>query len=450
MNKKIIYNLLLCSAIITGCVKDKDFDMPKNKCSELIANTTFEDLKSLVSDEIVHIQDDLIIEGYLISSDIEGNFFGTIHLQDKRTNPTMGVEFHIDLRDYHLLYKNGSKVFVKLKGLYLDTKNDTYLIGGVFSSFGNKSIGRLPSLEVLEHLFISCDDQPATATKTSLTSLNDQLINTLIVVDSVEIIDEELELAFADPTKETERTLKDCSNNEITLLNSGYADFQASMLPHKNGSIRAVLIKEGSDYKLRIRSLDDINFTKDRCPEIVTEFTSTNIIISEIADPNNTTGARFVELYNSALEPLNLNNWKLNRYTNDNTEISSTIDLSAYIIYAESTLVISANASEFETVYGFAPDITAGANSPADSNGDDNLELVDPFGTVIDVFGVIGEDGSGTNHEFEDGKALRRPEIIQANKIYTFNEWIIYNDSGMLETINLPQNAPEDYSPNVR
>ena len=70
--------------------------------------------------------------------------------------------------------------------------------------------------------------------------------------------------------------------------------------------------------------------------------------------------------------------------------------------------MISPNATEFETVYGFAPDLGVSTNSPADSNGDDSLELVDPFGTVIDVFGIVGEDGTGTNHEFEDGKAVRK------------------------------------------
>ncbi|MCK0157438.1 DUF5689 domain-containing protein [Cellulophaga sp. F20128] len=450
MNKKSIYTLILFNIICLGCVKDKDFDIPKTTCSELLANTTFEELKSLSDDGIVHIQDDLIIEGYIISSDIEGNFFGTIHLQDKHTNPTMGLEFHIDLREHHLLYKSDSKVFVKLKGLYLDTKNDAILIGGVFSSFGNKSVGRLPSLQVSEHLFVSCDDQQATPTKTSLSNLKDQLINTLIELDSLEIVDNELGLSFAEPKLETERTLKDCHNNEIKLLNSGYADFQARIVPDKNGSISAVLVKEGNEYKLRIRSLHDINFTNNRCPEIVTEFTSTNIFISEIADPNNNTGARFVELYNSGTEHLSLNHWKLNRYTNYNTEVSSTIDLSAYTINAESALIISPNANEFETVYGFPPDIAVGVNSPADSNGDDNLELVDPFGTVIDVFGIIGEDGSGTNHEFEDGRALRKPEITQANKVYSFNEWVIFNDTGALGTTNLPQNAPQDFSPGVR
>ena len=255
---------------------------------------------------------------------------------------------------------------------------------------------------------------------------------------------------YAISQEETERTLLDCEENEITLINSGYADFQAEPLPGANGTITAILTKDGKTPKLVIRTLDDVNFTEERCPEIITEFTSNQIFISELADPDNNAGARFVELYNSSSEPLDLNLWTLRRYTNDNTEVSSTIDLSGFIIGAESTLVISPNAAEFELVYGFAPDLGVSTNSPADSNGDDNLELVDPFGTVIDMFGVIGEDGSGTNHEFEDGRAVRNPDILKGNPTFTFGEWIIFNDSGEAGTTDLPQNAPEDFTPGVR
>jgi len=225
------------------------------------------------------------------------------------------------------------------------------------------------------------------------------------------------------------------------LLNSGFADFQSELLPVGNGTIRGVLLRENDNYSLAIRELVDIDFSEGRCEDLVDEFTSTQIFISELADPDNNIGARFVELYNSSSE---------RRYTNDNTEVSSTIDLSDFVIEGQSTFVISSDSMEFESVYGFAPDMGVGTNSPADSNGDDNLELVDPFGSVIDIFGVVGEDGTGTDHEFENGRALRNADVTQGNQAYTFSEWTIYNDSGGNGTINAPQIAPHDFSPNVR
>ena len=52
--------------------------------------------------------------------------------------------------------------------------------------------------------------------------------------------------------------------------------------------------------------------------------------------------------------------------------------------------------------------------------------------------------------EFEDGRAVRKPEIVQANATYTFGEWTIFNDTGVAGTTNQPQNAPEDFTPGVR
>ena len=304
---------------------------------------------------------------------------------------------------------------------------------------------------MLEHVFTSCEG-PGTIQplKTTIAEINSIPSEILVQLDSLEFAEDILGETYAIPEEETERILMDCAENQITLLNSGYSDFQTEPLPQTNGTLTAILTKDGKSPQLIIRSLEDVSFTNDRCPEIITEFTSNRIFISELADPDNNSGARFVELYNASEEPLDLNLWTLRRYTNDNTEVSSTIDLTGFIINGESTLVISPNATEFELVYGFPPDLGVSTNSPADSNGDDNLELVDPFGTVIDAFGVIGEDGSGTNHEFEDGRAVRNIEITTANPVYTFSEWTIFNDTGEAGTILKPQNAPEDFTPGVR
>ena len=124
--------------------------------------------------------------------------------------------------------------------------------------------------------------------------------------------------------------------------------------------------------------------------------------------------------------------------------------MSNFTIGGEGFLVISPNAAEFEIVYGLVPDIAVGTNSPADSNGDDNLVLLDPFGAIIDIFGIIGEDGSGTSHEFEDGRATRNLVILEGNPVFTASEWQIFNDTGGSGTINLPQNAPSDFNPGSR
>ncbi len=437
--------------LFASCVTKGDFDALTTNCVDsLEANMSFIELEELYQGEVIQIQEDILIEGYVVSSDRFGNFFSVLHIQNHPTSPTQGLQLEIDLRESHLLYDIGSKVIIRLKGLYLGKSNGLLKVGGTFNAFGNLLVGRLPALKIPEHIFLQCNQESIAPVVVKIDELSQFNPGILVQMDSIEIGDDELGRTYAEPEEETVRILQNCLELQTVMLTSGFADFQAEVLPEGNGSITGVLLNEKDNPQIIIRSLDDIKFLNERCPEIITEFTSNQIFISELADPDNNSKARFVELYNSSTEALDLNLWTLRRYTNDNVEVSSTIDLSGTILEGESTLLISPNAEEFELVYGFPPDISVSTNSPADSNGDDNLELVDPFGTVIDVFGIIGEDGSGTNHEFEDGRAIRNSEITQGNPSYTFSEWTIFNDTGEVGTTKLPQNAPEDFTPGQR
>ncbi len=231
----------------------------------------------------------------------------------------------------------------------------------------------------------------------------------------------------------------------MTITSAAFAD---KIYPTGNGQIIGI----ASTYTnpvLLIRDLADTsNMTGTRC--VPTGDTTNKVFISEIADPNNNAKARFIEIYNADTKPIDLTAWALNRYTNESITVSSSIDLTGITLEVGQAFVIAVDAVEFEIVYGFAPDMDGTSTGPAGSNGDDNIELVDPNGAVIDVFGKVGKDGSSTNHEFEDGRALRNVSVTQGNPIYTFLEWQIWNDTGNEGTIKLPQNAPEDFTPGIR
>ncbi len=441
----IISLTILCFS----CVKDSEFKSPEKNCNnELVANISFLNVINLYQGETIQIQENWILESYVVSSDKAGNFFGELYIQDSADQPNGGLKIEIDLRDSYLWYPVGSKVFIKLKGLFLGKNKEGFKLGGAVTFFGNLSVGRLPKAVLKNHLIVSCGDrQNIEPLEISLDMLMEVKENTLVRLKNLEFVDEELRESFAVKAEETNRLLKDCQGNLITLVNSGYSDFQETILPNLSGSITGVLVKNNQDFNLRIRSLEDIEFKNERCPKIVDEFTSNAIFISELADPDNAPEGRFIELYNSDNNTMSLKGWKLLRYTNNSTEVSSSTNLTDYSILGKSTLVISSKPDSFEIIYGFLPDVLAGANSAANSNGDDNIVLVDPFGKTVDVFGVIGEDGSGTNHEFEDGRAVRNTNISKGNTFYNYMEWTIYNDSGEAQTTNQPQTAPENFTP---
>lgn len=177
------------------------------------------------------------------------------------------------------------------------------------------------------------------------------------------------------------------------------------------------------------------------------------VIITEIADPNNAAStARFVEIHNVSNSDVDMTGWELKRWTNGNAEptASSAVDLSSLGDFQSGEIAVIGK-SGFEGVYGFPPSIIS-SNSSVDSNGDDQLAIFDGSGTIIDIFGVPGEDGTGTCHEFEDGRAERKATVTNAQAVWNEAEWNVWADStvsGCTSHENSPKNAPDDFDPGV-
>ena len=180
-----------------------------------------------------------------------------------------------------------------------------------------------------------------------------------------------------------------------------------------------------------------------------TSFQAPKLFITEIADPDNDLNARFVEIFNNEDTAIDLSKgWKIGRYTNNNTSPSTPLNLTG-TIPSKGFYVVANDATNFSIVYGISADQNGGTGGPADSNGDDQIYLESPSGIVTDFFGRIGEDGSGTDHEFEDGRAERDSAVTMPSDTFLASEWNIWNDSGGNGTTNSPQNAPADFDPGL-
>ncbi len=408
----------------------------------------FEQLIAMYRGEVVELTLDQVLEGFVISSDREGNIFGSIYVQDRLSNPQFGLELKTDLLETHALFPPGSRIRVTLKGLFLGKQGIGFALGSVRDVFGNPTLDRLPALATMERLALACEPggQPEPRLLTA-DSLRAGYVHTLVRLREMEVATSYADSLFALAETETRIPLEDCLGNGLELVNSGYSDFQALHLPAGSGTVTGILLGTKGAYSLLIREASDLDFSSPSCGERYPPVRSDRVFISELADPDNEPEARFLELYNAGGEAVPLRGWSLLRYTNANTEPGVAADLSGLVIEPRATLVFSARPDVFEAVYGKAPDVVLRANGPADSNGDDTLVLVNPFGEATDVFGLPGEDGSGTAHEFEDGGALRRPHIQKANPVFAADEWDVYNDSGGSGTQNLPRQAPADFSP---
>jgi hypothetical protein len=152
------------------------------------------------------------------------------------------------------------------------------------------------------------------------------------------------------------------------------------------------------------------------------------IIISEVADPNDNANGRFVELYNATDSTVDLaaGSWYLTKYVNNNSSRSSVALTGS--IAPGATYVIG--GSGFNATYS---PLTADQTwNDATSNGDDSYALYfggdNTTGTLVDILGVIGTDGTGQVWNYEDGRAVRKADVTSPDDSLFASDWIFYSD----------------------
>ncbi|MDP7336807.1 MAG: hypothetical protein QF648_03055, partial [Candidatus Marinimicrobia bacterium] len=87
-------------------------------------------------------------------------------------------------------------------------------------------------------------------------------------------------------------------------------------------------------------------------------FVFADIIITEIADPNDSATSRYVEIHNSGGASVTLTDYYLIRWTNANAAASSSIDLSSYTLASGGFLIFAVNKTTFEANFSVANSAT--------------------------------------------------------------------------------------------
>ena len=127
-----------------------------------------------------------------------------------------------------------------------------------------------------------------------------------------------------------------------------------------------------------------------------------DLVIEEIVDGTVNSQPKWVELVNTGSECVFLGDYELCNYNNGSFVPSGCSQLNdvflapgASYVFAyepEGNTACSPTMTCFEFVYGFEPDQNGGASI----NGDDVVALRDSASqAVLDVYGVIGVDGTG-------------------------------------------------------
>ena len=266
--------ILSLTVFLTSCVQDDVYSTPdlQGKCQDLTPTKTIAEVKAafaLASTNNVTITEDIIIEGYVSSSDESGNVYKTIYLQDAPENPTQGLVVSVDAVSTYTSYPQGSKVYIKLKGLAFGKYGNVLQVGymNIDPVTNTSEFGRIPEKLVKEHLVRSCAPKakivPKVITLSQLSSSIDPLIGALVQVNNAEFPVNLLCNVYAPNGTTVNRQLVDPTKttpeNKRVVRNSGYASFASDQLPSGNGTFIGILSKFNSDYQFFINRVSDLN-----------------------------------------------------------------------------------------------------------------------------------------------------------------------------------------------
>ncbi|MGB3546165.1 MAG: DUF5689 domain-containing protein, partial [Saprospiraceae bacterium] len=255
--------LLLLIIGFSACVNE-DFDEPPiGTFPDLTANFTIAELKALhtIGSNATEITDDLIIEGTVVSSDQAGNFFREIIVEDE----TGAIIVRVNTVDNFAQYPRGSRVFVRLQGLFIGDFNEQYQLNGAPDA-------RIEEVLVPETVIATGETVELMPTVLTIAELaNPATFNrykgSLIQINNVQFIGPDTSVTFADAVNlfSVNRTLIDCNGDQIIVRSSGFSDFATELTPTGSGTITAVLTAFGQTRQLVISDPSDLMLTGERC-----------------------------------------------------------------------------------------------------------------------------------------------------------------------------------------
>lgn len=291
MNKinriKNALGIVVLMLLILSCVNDDDYSIPNPNGEENITIpaeklTTFRAIHNRFKQAInngeaiaeIYEDEDIYIEGYVVSSDAAGNFFKELIIQNKidegttEQDPRLGIKVDINVASLSDTYELGRKVYIKLTGLSIGESNGVLTIG----TGDGAQVKQIQPAQYRNVVIKTEEVATITPKVAQIQDLTEQDLNTLIKLDNMQLNRFELGATFAtEPIDEFDgfRTLESCDTGvSILLQTSTFSDFKGLIVPQGQGSITGVFSRDyGDDFNvLIINSATAVNFDSDlRC-----------------------------------------------------------------------------------------------------------------------------------------------------------------------------------------
>ncbi len=232
------------------------------------SNATIEEIQAMRKDrEFVEITEDKVIEGVVISSDEQGNFYKTLVIQETKEGANLrGIEVAVNVKGLYAKYPLGQKVVIKCKGLLVA---DNYGIAKLGASTykdkkGKIKLGGIEEGKLATTVIKVGKPIEVTPKTVQITELDNTLLSCLVKFEPAQFIDSDKDKTYGEKDKYATRTITDKAGNTIVMSTSGYAKFINEKLPQGSGSIVSVLNIYSKKYQLNIRSTADVDMKNSR------------------------------------------------------------------------------------------------------------------------------------------------------------------------------------------
>jgi hypothetical protein len=285
------------------CVEDSDFTIPESlgieeneDVTEILDSIsegtlqlkTIEQIKKLYipGNNPLEVASNIVVKGYVISSDKSGNFYKEFYMQDAPENPTAGIKVALNLSNSYNKFNIGREIYIRLKGLYIgetNSGNGIITIGGKVKNTNITEIENVTVNQISNHIYRSETTEEIVPKIIEFAGINETHIGTFITLENV-FFDAQLSgKSYVDPKEDfdTQRKVQTCLGlgyDELLIETSSFSRFSNETLPEKAGSINAVVSKDfgGNFIVLNLNNTNDVVMNEERCsPLPLADFTTT-------------------------------------------------------------------------------------------------------------------------------------------------------------------------------
>lgn len=245
--------------LLVGCYNSAD--KPRITPDMPAPTMTIARLHDVVGSGGIVLDGDFVVEGRVVSSDEDENFYRTLIVEDEGA----AVEVMVGMPRLSADYPVGLRVALRLDGCYADYGYGVLQVGR--RGTGGYAVDYLASPEALDRVVVRSADvaevEPALVT---LAGLNRDMCGRYVRVESLHLVaassvDEEDE-TLSDARWAGYTLFKDERGDSIALYTRDYAAFADSIVPHEDVTIEGIVQWGRYDggrecYQLKMRYAED-------------------------------------------------------------------------------------------------------------------------------------------------------------------------------------------------